>query len=94
MTKTVNNGWHLQIQWVEEEDHIFAFVVGQRYVFELSVDDSGAFEDGRRFANLWVSGAGHGSTDSHRHRHTNRGLGSGLESTKVLSDTHLELFEL
>lgn len=41
-----------QVQRVEEEHHIFALVIGEFNILELSVHNSGAGESGRRFLEL------------------------------------------
>ena len=40
-----------QVEGVEEEDEIFALVVGQGYDLEVTVDDRRSFEVGRRFGD-------------------------------------------
>lgn len=47
--QTVDN---LQIQWIEEQDHIFPFVIVQGDIFELSVNHSGALEERSFFLQL------------------------------------------
>lgn len=42
-----------KVQRVEEEHEIFALVVGEFNVLELSVHNSGTGESGRRFLELW-----------------------------------------
>lgn len=42
----------LQVQRVEEQHDVFAFVLGKTNVFKLSIYDSGAAESGSRFLEL------------------------------------------
>ena len=43
-----------EVQRIEEQDDIFAFVVWEFDVLELSVDDSSSWEVWSRFSNLWA----------------------------------------
>jgi hypothetical protein len=44
---------YLQVQGVEKQDHVLAFVVLQTDFFELAVDDGGALEHRCRFLQTW-----------------------------------------
>ena len=63
-----------QVKGVEEEDEVFALVVGQRDDLEVSIDDSGSFEVGRRFGDPQL-----------RHRHD--GTLEGENITMMTTET-------
>lgn len=44
-----------EVQRVEEENYVFALVILQGDLLELSVNNSSALEDGSRLANSWDS---------------------------------------
>lgn len=62
----------LQVQRVEEEHDVFALVVGEFDILELSVDNGGAGESGRWFLEL-------------RHRHDRCCFVATTKNTKELS---------
>ena len=58
------NNLNIQVQWVEEEDEVFATVVWQLDVFELAIDDSSAIPVRGRFRN-WKKQQNNNNNSSH-----------------------------
>ena len=59
----VNNS-NIQVQWVEEEDEVFATVVRQLDVLELAIDDSSAIPVRGRFRD-WKKQQNNNNNSSH-----------------------------